>query len=107
MPLLHEVGVHPAHTVMGGRQDKDLWRRRFSLLCLLKHLPLLSVQQFRDRLLEGAAIVHPHEVDGAAALLRLMVEPLAAADGDAAVRSQSFLPARGQQPLSPAEQVVL
>ena len=79
-----------------------------SLFCLLKHLSLLSIiQQFRDRLLEGAAIVHPHEVYGAATLLGLMIEPLAAADGDASVRGQSFLPAGGEQLLAPAEQVVL
>ena len=80
-PLLYEIGIYPAHIVVGGRQRKGLLRCRLSLFYLLKFLPLLPIQQFRDRLLEGASVIHPHEVDGVTALLGIMVEPFAASDG--------------------------
>jgi hypothetical protein len=81
VPLLHEVGIYPAHIVVGEWQRKELLRFRFSYRRRPKSLSQFSTQQLCDCLLKGASVVRPHKVDGVTALLRIMVEPLAASDG--------------------------
>ena len=81
VPLLHEVGIYPAHIVVGEWQRKELLWFRVSFRRRPKSLSLFSAQQLCDCLLKGASVVRPHEVDGVTALLRIMVEPLAASDG--------------------------
>ena len=81
VPLLHKVGVHPAHIVVGEWQRKEFLWFRVSFRRRPKSLSLFSTQQLCDCLLKRASVVRSHEVDGVTALLRIMVEPLAASDG--------------------------
>lgn len=67
--------------VVGEWQRKEFLWFRVSFRRRPKSLSLFSTQQLCDCLLKGASVVRPHEVDSVAALLRIMVEPLAASDG--------------------------
>ena len=96
VPLLHKVGIHPAHIVVGEWQRKELLWFRVSFRRRPKSLSLLSAQQFCNCLLKGASVVHPYEVDGVTALLRIMVEPLAASYGHTVICGQTLIPARGE-----------
>ena len=96
VPLLHKVGIHPAHIVVGEWQRKELLWFRVSFRRRPKSLSLLSAQQFCNCLLKGASVVHPYEVDGVTALLRIMVEPLAASYSHTVICGQTLIPARGE-----------
>lgn len=82
--------------VVGEWQRKEFLWFHVSFQRRPKSLSLFSTQQFRDRLLEGASVVHPHEVDGMTSLLGIMVEPFAASYGHTVICGQTLIPARGK-----------
>ena len=105
MTVLHQVGVHPAHIPVGGRQRKRFGRRRGFLPCLRIELSLLPAQEHRHRLREGHSVVRSDKINGVAAGLGLVVKPLVASDGHTVVGVQPIVPAGGKElfPLPPQE----
>jgi len=98
--LLQKVGVDPAHIPICWRQGEGLALRFSLFLCLLINDAALAAKEPRHRLGEGNAVEALNKVDGEAALLGGMVEPLVAPHSDAVVGGESLVPSGRYQPLA-------
>ena len=93
LPLLHEVGIHPAHILVGRGQCKGLGRLRFPAA----GNGIGAIQEKLHSLLIGHAVVVLDEADRMPTLAAVVVVPLAAPDGNAVVVLQAILPPRVEQ----------
>ena len=81
-PLLDEISVHPVHIAVRLRQNKFLFLLQGLVSGVLNWLDCVAEERLY-RLREGHSVEALHEFHRTAALLRLVVEPCAAADRDA------------------------
>ena len=86
--LLQQVGIHTAHGLA------LRWERE--RLCRVASAEIIA-QQHRHSLWVTEPVKLFYEADGSAALFGGMIEPLAAADGDAVVTGKAFVPAGGNE----------
>ena len=81
-PLLDEIRIHPVHIAVRLRQNKFLFLLRGLVSGALNWFHRIA-EECLHRLREGHSVEALHEFHRTAALLRLVVEPCAAADRDA------------------------
>ena len=106
-PLLEQIGIHPAHGLVGGRQLERLGRLRG--LSSRRGIGSAEVvaQQHRHGFGVANTVILLHKADGSAALFGSVVEPLAASDGDAVVAGKALIPAGGNELLTAAAEKLL
>ena len=95
--LLQQVGIHTAHGLTLRWEREGLCRLRHLLLCRRVASAQIIAEEQRHGVRVAESIELLDEADGSAALLGGMVEPLAAADGDAVVAGKAFVPAGGDE----------
>ena len=93
VPVLHQIGVDPAHIGVERGQGKGLGWCLCRFGCTGVHL----IQKHGDRLRVSTIVKKADETDGIATLATVMVKPLATTNGDAVVRGQTFVPTGGEQ----------
>ena len=96
-PLFQQVGIHTAHGLALRRQHEGLCRLRLILLCRRVTPAEIVAEEQRHGVRVAESIKLLDEADGSAALFRGVIEPLAAADGDAVVAGKAFVPAGGDE----------
>ena len=105
--LLQQVGIHTAHRLALRRQLKGLCRRRLLLSCRRVTPAQIIAEEQRHGVRVAESIELLDEADGSAALFGGVIEPLAAADGDAMVAGKAFVPAGGDELFSTAAEELL
>lgn len=90
VPMLHQIGIDPAHIGVDRRQDKGLWRLHHPLCGRGVDGTHFSAQQHGHRFGIAEVVEALHKADGVTAPLLGMVVPLVSADGDAVVLGSRF-----------------
>ena len=105
--LLQQVGIHTAHGLTLRRQHEGLCRLRLLLLCRRVTPAQIVAEEQRHGVRVAESIELLDEADGSAALFGGVIEPLAAADGDAVVAGKAFVPAGCDELFSSAAEELL
>ena len=95
--LLQQVGIHTAHGLTLRWEREGLCRLRHLLLCRRVASAEIIAEEQRHGVRVAESIELLDEADGSAALFGGVIEPLAAADGDAMVAGKAFVPAGGNE----------
>lgn len=93
MPLLEQIGIHPSHCLVGGRQGKFLRLLPFLFLRWLIYLAFFTTKQACHRLGVAQSIEGLYKRDRASTFLGLMVVPLIAANGNAVIGCKALVTA--------------
>ena len=105
--LLQQVGIHTAHGLTLRPQHEGLCRLRLLLLCRRVTPTQIIAEEQRHSVRVAESIELLDEADGSAALFGGVIEPLAAADGDAVVAGKAFVPAGCDELFSSAAEELL
>ena len=105
--LLQQVGIHTAHGLTLRRQHEGLCRLWLLLPCRRVTPAQIITEEQRHSVRVAEAIELLDEADCSAALLGGVIEPLAAADGDAVVAGKAFVPAGCDELFSSAAEELL
>ena len=91
---MQQVGIHTAHGLALRWEREGLCRLRILLPCRRVASAQIIAEEQRHGVRVAESIELLDEADGSAALLGGVIEPLAAADGDAVVAGKAFCPCR-------------
>ena len=105
--LLQQVGIDTAHGLTLRWEREGLCRLRHLLFCRRVASAEIIAEEQRHGVRVAESIELLDEADGSAALLGGVIEPLAAADGDAVVTGKAFFSARGNELFSTAAEELL
>ena len=105
--LLQQVGIHTAHGLTLRRQHEGLCMLRLLLPCRRVTPAEIVAEEQRHSVRVAESIELLDEADGSAALFGGVIEPLAAADGDAVVTGKAFVPAGGNELFPTAAEEIL
>ena len=95
--LLQQVGIDTAHGLTLRWEREGLCGLRLLLPCRRVASTEIIAEEQRHGVRVAESIELLDEADGSAALFAGVIEPLAAADGDAVVAGKAFVPAGGDE----------